>query len=71
MISPMVQVTLNLNACKMCTHRKLVCDMLVAYETHAKPRIRKDMSVLAYTRVYYHVHATSISYYTYMRDYNF
>ena len=30
--------------------------MLVAYETHAKPCIRKDMRVLAYMRVYHHVH---------------
>ena len=48
----MVQVTLNLNACKTCTHRKLACDTLVAYEKHAKPCTRKDMRVLAYTRVY-------------------
>ena len=32
--------------------------MLVAYETHTKPHIRKDMHVLAYTRVYRHVHVT-------------
>ena len=53
----MVRVTLN--TCKMCTRRKLMCDTLVAYETHAKPCIRKDMCVLAYTRVYRHLHATS------------
>ena len=43
----------------MCTCRKLVCDMFVAYVTHAKPCIHKDMPVLAYTRVYRHVHAIS------------
>ena len=55
----MVQVTLILNARKTCTHRKLACDTLVAYETHATPRIRKDMRVLAYMLVYCYVHATS------------
>ena len=54
-----VQVTLNLNACKMCTCRKLTCDTLVAYETHAKLHTCKDMCVLAYTCVYRHVHVTS------------
>ena len=54
-----VQVTLNLNAHKTRTCRKLVCDVHMAYETHAKPCIRKDMRVLAYMHVYCHVHATS------------
>ena len=54
-----VQVTLNLNTRKTCTRRKLTCDTLVAYKTHAKPRIHKDMCVLAYTCVYRHVQATS------------
>ena len=57
--TPTVQVTLNLNAHKMCIRRKLTCDMLVAYETHVKPRIRKDTCVLAYIHVYCHVHTTS------------
>ena len=48
MYNSMVQVTLNLNTSKTYTRRKLACDMLVAYETHAKPHIRKDMCVLAY-----------------------
>ena len=57
-----LQVTLNLNAHKTCTCRKLACDTLVAYEIHAKSHIlyvRKDTRVLAYTCVYRHVHATS------------
>ena len=33
--------------------------MLVAYETHTKPCIPKDMRILTYLRVYCHVHATS------------
>ena len=55
----MIQVTLNLNTYKTCTHRKLTSDMLVANKTHTKPHTRKDMDVLAYMCVYRHVHATS------------
>ena len=54
-----VQVNHNLNARKMYTCRNLVRDMLVAYETHTKPCIHKDMHVLAYTCVHRHVHTTS------------
>ena len=43
----------------MCTCRKLACDTLVAYKTHAKPHICNDIGVLAYTCVYCHVHAIS------------
>ena len=42
-----VQVTLNLNARKTCTCRKLAYDTFVVYETHAKPCMHKDMHVLA------------------------
>ena len=45
----------------MYTHRKLwlMCDTLVAYETHTKPCTHKNMCVMAYMYVYCHVHATS------------
>ena len=49
----------QLKCMQKCAYRKIACDMLVVYETHAKPHILKDMRVLAYTHVSCHVHVTS------------